>query len=373
MKFDISEIKEIKEIYDSLEDEESKEIYLCRVLYSLTGDRKYIYDMVSPLVKKHKSEIIESSKIAGEQYHLYKNIDLYSFIKNQNKINKIVIFGAGNLGKEVNYWMKSVDIKPDAFCDNDSQKIGTIIDGLPVISVKSLKNDEDIVVVLATYDFNDDLYMDVKSKGISDDKIYRYEPNSLCSYYGEPYFDNDVVSTKENEIFVDGGAYCGETIEEFINWCLSFKKIYAFEPDDKNFNRLVKCISKLDDNKINIFKGGIWNKNEKVSFQRAGDDGTGSYITEFGETIETYSLDSLIGEEEVTYIKFDIEGSELKGLEGAKNIIIKNKPKLAICIYHKPEDVLLIPKYIKSLVPEYKFKIRHYTTYLYDTILYAQV
>ena len=57
----------------------------------------------------------------------------------------------------------------------------------------------------------------------------------------------------------------------------------------------------------------------------------------------------------------DIEGAELQGLKGAKNIIVKNRPKLAICIYHKPEDILEIPLYLQSIVPDYKFYIRYYS------------
>ena len=69
----------------------------------------------------------------------------------------------------------------------------------------------------------------------------------------------------------------------------------------------------------------------------------------------------------------DIEGSEKEALKGARNTIKKYKPKLAICLYHKPEDIITLPQYILELAPEYKFKIRHYTTFAYDTILYAYV
>lgn len=67
----------------------------------------------------------------------------------------------------------------------------------------------------------------------------------------------------------------------------------------------------------------------------------------------------------------DIEGSELKALEGAKATIMKNHPRLAICIYHKPMDVIEIPFYIQKLVPEYKFYIRHYASNMWETVLYA--
>lgn len=67
----------------------------------------------------------------------------------------------------------------------------------------------------------------------------------------------------------------------------------------------------------------------------------------------------------------DIEGAELQGLKGAKNIIVKNRPKLAICIYHKPEDILEIPLYLQSIVPDYKFYIRYYSNHDIETVLYA--
>ena len=69
----------------------------------------------------------------------------------------------------------------------------------------------------------------------------------------------------------------------------------------------------------------------------------------------------------------DIEGSEKEALKGARKTIQKYKPKLAICLYHKPEDIIVLPHYLLELVPEYQFKIRHYTTFSYDTILYAYV
>lgn len=67
----------------------------------------------------------------------------------------------------------------------------------------------------------------------------------------------------------------------------------------------------------------------------------------------------------------DIEGAELKALEGATECISKYSPQLAISVYHKPEDIIEIPMFIKSLNPKYRFWLRHYSLSWFDTVLYA--
>lgn len=78
-------------------------------------------------------------------------------------------------------------------------------------------------------------------------------------------------------------------------------------------------------------------------------------------------------EEKCTILKMDIEGSELKALNGARKIITEQKPKLAICVYHRPDDLYMIPELIHDLVPEYRFKIRQHAYSPFETVLYATV
>lgn len=67
----------------------------------------------------------------------------------------------------------------------------------------------------------------------------------------------------------------------------------------------------------------------------------------------------------------DIEGSELEALKGSREIIKRCRPKLEICVYHKKEDLVEIPAFIKELVPEYKLYVRHYSNNAGETVLYA--
>ena len=119
---------------------------------------------------------------------------------------------------------------------------------------------------------------------------------------------------------------------------------------------------------------GAWDETARLSFQ-SGLRGA-SYIDDANSSddyIDVIQIDSLMNKEEVTFIKMDIEGAELKALKGAKNIILRDKPKLAISIYHKPEDIVEIPLFIKELVPEYKLYIRHYSNDSIETVLYAVI
>lgn len=97
-------------------------------------------------------------------------------------------------------------------------------------------------------------------------------------------------------------------------------------------------------------------------------DGAGSSIDENGITVEAEPLDP---DSKVTFVKMDIEGAEMNALEGMKSIIMEQKPKLAICIYHLYDDLWNIPKYIHELVPEYKLYMRHYSKINEETVIYA--
>jgi hypothetical protein len=94
---------------------------------------------------------------------------------------------------------------------------------------------------------------------------------------------------------------------------------------------------------------------------------------EGNSSINTVKLDDALKDEPVSFIKMDVEGSESNALLGAEEIIKNLKPKLAISVYHKDDDLAKIPLLIHEIVPEYKFYLRHHTSAPVDTILYAKV
>ncbi len=72
-----------------------------------------------------------------------------------------------------------------------------------------------------------------------------------------------------------------------------------------------------------------------------------------------------------TFLKFDIEGAEQEALTGGKRLIEKVHPHLAVCVYHKPEDIYVIPKMLHHMNPLYRFRLEHYSPYTWETVLYA--
>lgn len=167
------------------------------------------------------------------------------------------------------------------------------------------------------------------------------------------------------------GCYDGSTSIEFTKWSKGWKKIYAFEANPSSADRC-KCL--FDEmgiiDKVNLIKKGTWSSKGFLAFN--GDAyNAGAMIADRGNTmIETVPIDDVIGAG-VTFIKMDIEGAEYQSLLGASKTIKKYRPKLAICLYHKLEDIIEIPYIILSINPDYKLVIRHYTTCNWETVLYA--
>lgn len=162
----------------------------------------------------------------------------------------------------------------------------------------------------------------------------------------------------DEEVYVDIGAFTGDSIEQFILAVDNkFKKIYAFEPEPSNIR---EAKANFCDARIDFYQSGVGKepgifylagKGEAAHFDVTGD--------EMAEKVEVVKLDDVI-QEKITYIKMDIEGMELDALKGAEGLIRCYKPKLAICVYHKMEDMVEIPAYIKSLHCGYHFYLRHY-------------
>ena len=170
---------------------------------------------------------------------------------------------------------------------------------------------------------------------------------------------------------MDCGAYNGDTLQNFIQFANgSYSKIFAVELDEKNFIELNNLIRIKNYRNVETFNCGVWNKKDTVYFLPSDYDG--SAISTNGTTfVEVDTIDNIVKNFPISLIKMDIEGAELNALKGAINTIKNFKPALAICVYHKKDDLITIPQFIKNLNSDYKLYLRRYSWSLVDLVLYA--
>ena len=133
-----------------------------------------------------------------------------------------------------------------------------------------------------------------------------------------------------------------------------YNRILALEPDAKSYKKLVKNTAKMPD--LEALNMGAWNEKDTLIF--AKEQSRNSHISASGVPVKVTDIDSLV-DYPVTLIKMDIEGSEMKALDGATKTIKRNLPKLYVCAYHRNEDLFALGKKILSFDKRYKLYFRH--------------
>lgn len=164
----------------------------------------------------------------------------------------------------------------------------------------------------------------------------------------------NLLQLNTNENILDLGAYDGDTIREFLSFTGGrYQSITALEPDKKNFKKLLKNTDTLKN--IKCLNMGAWNQKDTLIFSTKA--GRNSRLSAEGDQVRVTDIDSL--NIPATFIKMDIEGSELKALDGMKQTIKNNHPKLYVCAYHRNEDLYSLPAKIIETDSNYKIYFRH--------------
>jgi len=336
----------------------------------------------------------------------------------------LCLYGAGMVGIHTYHTLAENGIHADYFVvSDDSADVGKKINGKPVLSLSEISGIKDNVLVLIA---NGDAYKCwclLKERGFKyishiPNMFYWYLPtikklnidtlmsdlNKLCGilsdeyscitvltwlnellkidinfehiykvYEPDQYFPLDILSFSKGENIVDAGAFTGDSVDQFTRMIPDYGKIFSIEMDKVNYNSLLKNIKKYRD--IYCYNVGLSDKNgEAVYFE---DDCSSRFETKDDNSqtnrisVETTTLDSLLKDEQIDFIKMDIEGAEPDALMGSKEIIRKFKPKCAICVYHDPLHIFEVPFLLKQFVPEYKVYFRHHTQLLYELVCYV--
>lgn len=167
---------------------------------------------------------------------------------------------------------------------------------------------------------------------------------------------DEILHLGDNEIIADLGAYDGDTIREFtLATNGKYKKLIALEPDNKNFRKLSEKTKDMQN--IERYNVGAWDKKETILFAKKG--GRNSRCETGGVPVEFDSVDNLINDD-ITLLKMDIEGAELKALVGAAKTIKRCRPKLYVCAYHRNEDMFSLVLKIKELCGDYRIYFRQH-------------
>lgn len=351
-------------VYAHLEDEISKKIFEARRLYASTGDLGYITGLESK----------------------YRNLnsDMQVYVEKLQKGSHCLIYGAGVAGHYLAGRFKQFGVNIDCFIDQDESKGPVDKDtGIKVITErellenKALYGDKTVVVSYpvkpVAYEVRKRLIEDI---GIDENNI-RMGIFDWRNNQGQ-YFD--YFAAEDNEVFVDCGCFDGATCFNFAGWCghKGFDHIYAFEADKKNYEKCRETLAPLG--KCDLFPFGTADANKKVYFAAEAFE-TSRIISreeaekrnfEGVEEIETRVLDDVLAGKRITFIKMDIEGAEYEALLGARKLIMENRPRMAISVYHKFEDFFTLADLVLKMHPDYRIAYRHYGFDDLETVMYVE-
>lgn len=339
------------------------------------------------------------------------------------KSKKVFIFAAHLNGAKCANYCREQGIEVLGFVDNDSNKHGSMFHGIKVLSLREIDRDAIIINASGRYcveineqllasgyehiiDFMEFLWLydlpfqaesgfrkyvseavshrgqlaslycalaDDKSRDVLDGIVqFRLTLQStptknITSTYSEEFFAKDVLSFGSDEVFVDGGAYDGDSFFRFKDMTGDFKHAYLFEPDGDICRRALENIG--DDSRVSVCNYGLWSCTAELFFSSTG--GMDGSLAESGEIkVEVVSVDEFINDK-VSFMKLDVEGAEEEALNGAKKHIAENRPKMAVALYHRSCDLWELPSQIEKLGGRFEFSLRHYSQTIDDSIIYA--
>jgi FkbM family methyltransferase len=353
---------------------------------------------------------------------------------------KVVLFGAGGLGRQTLFCLRSIGLEPLAFTDNNRGLWGTQVEGVPVLAPEDAANRHgaDALFIVTIWnphhwyqttreqlqslgcrrisppspvywrfpqtflpffaqDFPHKVYQQAAdvlkcAEGWSDEcSRQEYLRQLLWRSRGEwtfrpiddpadkqSYFLRNVFNLSRDEVFIDCGAFDGDTLRTYLSMLSmradAFRRFVALEPDERTFGRLQQYVADLDPairRKVEMVRCAVGLERGTMSFDSTG--GLGSKVSSEGTSaVDLLPISDLADPSTpVTFIKMDIEGAEMEALQGARSVIERDRPILAVCVYHVQNDLWRLPLLIKEMVPSYDMFLRCHEGDGWQTVAYA--
>lgn len=347
-----------------------------------------------------------------------------------NAPDGLFLYGAGHFGQVAAAALRSRGIVPKAFIDRDSSKAGGECSGIPIIGLDAVQATDlnKALVVVTVYNCVGVLqelhrrgidastyaqlamalgeplmpYCGIQNPAVlwehesavraavelwADEESRReYVSQLMWSLHLDPmslpsprpardtYFEPSLVRFGSHEVFIDCGAFDGDSIEAFRARCPGYKALVALEPDPTNRLNFAKRFggeAAMAASRISVLPYAASDRRETVMFDVTGT--AGSAISDAGLKIDAASLDELVATMSPTFIKMDIEGAEPRALAGATHIMQHHKPQLAVCLYHDRRHLWEIPLQIAQTQPEYSLALRRYADECWELVCYASM
>ena len=354
--------------------------------------------------------------------------------------DRLVLFGAGGLGRRTLAGLRRLGIEPLAFADNSPTMHGKVVEGCPVLSpgdAASRYRDQatfvttiwgavssSVIVGRRQGETRDQLLGLGCQRVANFTSLYTKYPDTFLPYYAldlpsrllsrkseilqafdlmaddrsraefiaqikwrlhhdfgalphavdeEQYFCDTIVRPRRDEVFVDCGAFDGDTLAVFLeSRADQFAHYHAFEPDPVNFEKL-KRVAELQtaavSSRISLYPYATSDRRTKVRIEPTGL--ASSRIGEGSTEVDCVPLDEVLEGVTPTTVKMDIEGAEFDSLNGSRRTIDRTFPVLDICVYHTQDHLWVLPLQIRSFNPEYRFYLRPHKDEGFDLVCYA--
>ena len=349
---------------------------------------------------------------------------------------KVVLFGAGGLGRQTMDCLRTLGIEPLAVTDNNSKLWGTRLDGVDILAPADAASryGSDALFIVAIW--NPFHWYQETRKRLTElgcrritppSPVYWRFPGTFLPFYTqdvpenvhrqadevlkaaqlwsddrsrEQYFeqvmwrargdwtfsrpepeDKDsyflprVFSLVPDEVFVDCGAFDGDTLRVFLPQSRGeFRQFVGLEPDPASFAKLEEYVAGLPAavrSRVRSVHAAVGAERTTLSFAATG--GLGSKPSSDGTfAVSCLPISEVVdASTRVTFIKMDIEGAELDALRGARPVIERDRPVLSICVYHLQHDLWSLPLLMKEMVPEYRMFLRAHEGDGWQTVAYA--
>ena len=341
------------------------------------------------------------------------------------RLDRLAIVGAAGEGQRLAVICRTLGIAVAAIADDDPAKVGTPIAGVPVVATARLAElDRALPIVVAShrvlkaaerlrgqgfinvapfallqaldparfsphmfYDgWLEDLWQnreryralaermaDDRSRSVLDAVLgfrQTLDPALLAPIVEwDLYHPAGLIGYGEDEIYVDGGSFDGDTIRLFIARVHGrFSRVLAFEPDPETFARLRANFA--HDPRIEPINAGLHRRRDVLRFHNDASRGA-IFQAEGAIEMPVVALDEVLAGDRVSFIKMNIEGAEVEALAGAAGAIRRWRPKLAISAYHRPSDLWRVAETVQALCPDYDLFLRQHDGGVIETVLYA--